>query len=121
MLTRGFFFVVSHYHYHYYKLGEMFINSTDTLRARMIDQTIPNTWNDKPPLFRTQTTEKRRWGRIVSQPPPAEEDPLLLKGVSSVSTSYKEEVSSQRLSMVCRTLELISDTMMPSMYIHTYR
>jgi hypothetical protein len=63
-------------------LMEMFINSTDTLRGRTVSQSMPPTWNDRPPLFsiESNTTKLRGWRRA---PPPEEkeEDPVLLKGV----------------------------------------
>jgi hypothetical protein len=67
-------------------LMEMFINSTDTLRGRMVAQSMPPTWNDRPPLFRIESNKNRMrgWRRA----PPAEEkdeDPVLLKGVRILS------------------------------------
>ena len=73
-------------------LGEMFINSTDTLRHREINQKIPETWNDRPPLFAINPSSQRRtflgWNRKASRSeddlsPTEQEDPNLLKGVSS--------------------------------------
>jgi hypothetical protein len=72
-------------------LTEMFINSTDTLRQREINQSIPHTWNDRPPLFYTGLPKRRTFlWRKDPQFPQAEgdneaeqEDPNLLKGVSN--------------------------------------
>jgi hypothetical protein len=58
-------------------LMDMFINSTDTLRGRMINQSMPSTWNDHPPLFEVPDDRRRRRGTEQ-----LEEDPVLLKGVS---------------------------------------
>ena len=69
-------------------LLNMFINSTDTLQGRTFDQYVPTEWNDKPPLFDPPPVETRsRWGVLRSRgdPPKKEEDPVLLKGVRSVS------------------------------------
>ena len=72
-------------------LSEMFINSTDTLRHREINQEIPNTWNDRPPLFFTSRPKRRnflwRKDNVSSEAEHVddaeqEEDPNLLKGVS---------------------------------------
>jgi hypothetical protein len=70
-------------------LMDMFINSTDTLQKRQINQKMPNTWNDRPPLFQIVPPQRRRfWGRAQSleekAAPTEEEDPNLLKGVSTV-------------------------------------
>ena len=71
-------------------LSEMFINSTDTLRHREINEAIPNTWNDRPPLF--YVGRRRRdflWRRDRGSPEAEnaddvkQEDPNLLKGVSN--------------------------------------
>jgi hypothetical protein len=65
-------------------LSEMFINSTDTLRQREINQKIPETWNDRPPLF--LVISKRQSGFLWRQKEDTaiteQEDPNLLKGVS---------------------------------------
>lgn len=67
-------------------LLNMFINSTDTLKGRMFDQSISTEWNDKPPLFDPRPAEPRsRIGNFLRgppEPPKKEEDPVLLKGVS---------------------------------------
>jgi hypothetical protein len=76
-------------------LSEMFINSTDTLRHREINQSIPNTWNDRPPLFYTGLPKRRTFlWRKDPQSPQTEgdkeaeqEDPNLLKGVSNSKQS----------------------------------
>ncbi|MGK3740586.1 MAG: hypothetical protein ACI8RD_009671 [Bacillariaceae sp.] len=65
-------------------LSEMFINSTDTLRQREINQKIPETWNDRPPLF---LVVSKRQSFLWRQPKEdtvitEQEDPNLLKGVS---------------------------------------
>lgn len=52
-------------------LEEMVIGSVDTLRGTEINQTIPNTWNDKPPLL----NKIGRSGVVV------EETETLLKGM----------------------------------------
>ena len=65
-------------------LMRMYINSTDTLRHRQIDQTIKTYpgWNDHPPLFRTlKQTRKHFWQASVDTEVSEQEDPLLLKGV----------------------------------------
>ena len=73
-------------------LGEMFINSTDTLRHREINQKIPETWNDRPPLFAIGPPSQKRsflWRKPQSEEDVArtvQEDPNLLKGVSVHST-----------------------------------
>ena len=72
-------------------LSEMFINSTDTLRSRELDQSIPTTWNDKPPLFYSGKPKRKSFLWRNEQPPPGtqgandldQEDPNLLKGVST--------------------------------------
>ena len=71
-------------------LKEMFINSVDTLRHREINQSIPNTWNDRPPLFYVGTPGIRRsfsWKKerdSAKASDTQQEDPNLLKGVSNV-------------------------------------
>lgn len=69
-------------------LSEMFINSIDTLQHREINQSIPNVWNDRPPLLYTgklgvrRSFLKRENGSPKNKDDPEEEDPKLLKGVS---------------------------------------
>jgi hypothetical protein len=71
-------------------LSEMFINSTDVLRNREINHAIPNTWNDRPPLFYVDRPKRKNflWRKGPESPEAAsandteEEDPNLLKGVS---------------------------------------
>ena len=65
-------------------LSDMFINSIDTLKQREINQKLDFGWNEKPPLF-TQFRPKRQrfWQAPVSTEVTEEEDPTLLKGVSS--------------------------------------
>ena len=72
------------------RLAEMFINSTDTLRHREINQKIPETWNDRPPLFEINESPKKSsflWTAQNNQPAKEnaaeQEDPNLLKGVSN--------------------------------------
>jgi hypothetical protein len=65
-------------------LLQLFINSTDTLRRREIEQRIPTEWNDKPPLFFVRVTQRRRFWRGPQEEKVTEdEDPNLLKGVST--------------------------------------
>ena len=65
-------------------LSEMFINSTDTLRKREINQKIPETWNDRPPLFDVITSKRQSflWRQPKEDTVTEQEDPNLLKGVS---------------------------------------
>jgi hypothetical protein len=64
-------------------LEQMFINSSDTLRRREINQKIPSEWNDRPPLLHVQVPQRRRiWGRNQSKVLTEDEDRNLLKGVS---------------------------------------
>jgi hypothetical protein len=89
-------------------LKEMFINSTDTLRHRTLNQRIPKEWNDKPPLFEVKASSQKSttmqqlrpftnlWNRRQQQGDTNQnnnnnnarlaekEDPNLLKGVSCV-------------------------------------
>ena len=70
-------------------LTDMFINSTDTLQRRKINQKIPSTWNDHPPLFPVSKPQRRLFGRSQQQQQreqaaTKEEDPILLKGVSAI-------------------------------------
>lgn len=82
-------------------LKEMFINSTDTLRHRELDQTIPETWNDRPPLFDVpSSSSSSKNGPLLSRPflwrrfspqqgdnnnrLAEQEGPNLLKGVSMI-------------------------------------
>jgi hypothetical protein len=51
-------------------LAMMAIGSVDTLRGTSLDQRVPNTWNDQPPL--------------LTGPRGMPEDAVLLKGVSTV-------------------------------------
>ena len=61
------------------QLNEMVIGSVDTLRGKEINQTIPNTWNDKPPLLNkvgrngvvVEETENLLKGMIRQGIPPA--------------------------------------------------
>ncbi|KAL3925481.1 MAG: hypothetical protein SGILL_000373 [Bacillariaceae sp.] len=65
-------------------LMEMFINSTDSLRHRSINQKIPATWSDKPPLFEINVPSKSRtsfFGRPKQDRVTEDEDPNLLKGM----------------------------------------
>jgi hypothetical protein len=69
-------------------LDDMFINSTDTLRHRQIIQQIPETWNDRPPLFKIIPPSKMSpfvWRASKPQPSKEtvidQEDPNLLKGM----------------------------------------
>jgi hypothetical protein len=72
-------------------LMDLFINSTDTLRRRQINQKMPATWNDKPPLFQIATQQRRRFWRAPQEAQVTEEeDPNLLKGVSSLWTRMNE-------------------------------
>lgn len=63
----------------------MFINSTDTLQGRQIDQKMSAfpEWNVKPPLF-TQFRPRRQrfWQAPVEHDAMYYEEPTLLKGVS---------------------------------------
>ena len=66
-------------------LSEMFINSTDTLRERTINQKIDKSWNDRPPLFEVNVQSRTRpylWRNPSLQHVTEIEDPSLLKGVS---------------------------------------
>ena len=66
-------------------LNDMFINSSDSLRHRSINQKIPSTWNDKPPLFELNIPSRSRpylWRKPKEDHVTEEEDPNLLKGVS---------------------------------------
>ena len=66
-------------------LSEMFINSTDTLRERTINQKIDSSWNDRPPLFEVNVQSRTRpylWRNPSLQHVTETEDPSLLKGVS---------------------------------------
>eukprot|EP00980_Cylindrotheca_fusiformis_P017472 scaffold5466_cov90-Cylindrotheca_fusiformis.AAC.4 len=66
-------------------LLSMFINSTDTLRQRAIDQTMSSEWNDKPPLFtQYKPMRPRFWQAPVDTQVSEQEDPTLLKGVSMI-------------------------------------
>ena len=64
---------------------EMFIISTDTLRGRKIDQALPETWNDHPPLFKIQQQKlpRRIWQRLPQNDEEGHEDENLLKEVRS--------------------------------------
>mmetsp|Transcript_13707 Transcript_13707/g.15253 ORF Transcript_13707/g.15253 Transcript_13707/m.15253 type:complete len:693 (+) Transcript_13707:100-2178(+) len=64
-------------------LSEMFINSTDTLRKREINQKIPETWNDRPPLFDVITSKRQSflWRQPKEDTVTEQEDPNLLKGM----------------------------------------
>jgi hypothetical protein len=53
-------------------LANMAIGSVDTLRGSALDQRIPNTWNDQPPL--------------LTGPRGVPEDSALLKGVSKFNS-----------------------------------
>lgn len=65
-------------------LLSMFINSTDTLRHRPLDQTMNEQWNDKPPLFtQYKAVRPRFWQSPVDTQVSEQEDPTLLKGVSA--------------------------------------
>jgi len=76
-------------------IESMFINSTDTLKHSEISQKIPPEWNDRPPLFPCRRPERRRPFWMKGQPQHQhsdekknnkeedEENPILLKGVSS--------------------------------------
>lgn len=67
-------------------LMQMFINSTDTLQHREIDQRIPSEWNDRVPLFFVKVPQRRRFWRGPQEEKVSEdEDPNLLKGVSTIS------------------------------------
>jgi hypothetical protein len=73
-------------------LNDMFINSADSLRHRVITQKIPPSWNDKPPLFEIIIPSRSRpylWGRQKPKEDhiTEDEDPNLLKGVSEKSSS----------------------------------
>jgi hypothetical protein len=76
----------------------MFINTTDTLQRRQIPQTPSLEWNDRPPLFKSHKPQRPRlpfWRGQPQNDTPAnnmgvteqedddDEDPLLLKGVST--------------------------------------
>jgi hypothetical protein len=66
-------------------LTDMFINSSDSLRHRTINQKIPPTWNDRPPLFETKVPSRTRpylWRKPQEDNITEKEDPNLLKGVS---------------------------------------
>jgi hypothetical protein len=71
-------------------LTDMFITSTDSLRHRTINQKLPPTWKDRPPLFEMNIPSSySRLPSLWRKPPPPEEnvterqeDPNLLKGVS---------------------------------------
>jgi hypothetical protein len=66
-------------------LVSMFINSTDTLRHRQLDQKMIGfqAWNDKPPLFTQYKPKSQRfWQAPVDTEISEQEDPTLLKGVS---------------------------------------
>ena len=64
-------------------LSDMFINSIDTLRNRTINQKIPLTWNDKPPLLQVSTSKRQSFlWRHSTEDIVQEEDQKLLKGVS---------------------------------------
>lgn len=68
-------------------LMQMFINSTDTLRHRQINQKLNKAWNDRPPLFEVSRPTNRFWNRDQQQEQATkhvteDEDPNLLKGVS---------------------------------------
>jgi hypothetical protein len=66
-------------------LMQMFINSTDTLRQRQLEQRIPSEWNDRPPLFFVRLAQRRRFWRGPQEEKVTEdEDPNLLKGVSLI-------------------------------------
>ena len=64
----------------------MFINSTDTLQGRQIDQKMSNfpEWNVKPPLFTALPKRQRFWQApsVDNDDAMTYEDPTLLKGVS---------------------------------------
>jgi hypothetical protein len=63
-------------------LMDMFINSTDTLRRRQINQKMPETWNVRPPLFQVSRQQRQRfWKAPQQQQVTEDEDPNLLKGV----------------------------------------
>ena len=67
-------------------LMDMFINSTDTLRKRQINQKMSHTWNDRPPLFQISRPQRRRfWGGPQEEQVTEDEDPNLLKGVSTAT------------------------------------
>eukprot|EP00934_Nitzschia_sp_Nitz4_P002802 Nitzschia sp. Nitz4//scaffold530_size3649//1391//3416//NITZ4_009262-RA/size3649-augustus-gene-0.2-mRNA-1//-1//CDS//3329554111//2792//frame0 len=63
-------------------LMSMFINSTDTLRRREINQRIPQEWSDSPPLFHVRVSQRRKfWRGPQEENVTEEEDPNLLKGM----------------------------------------
>ncbi|KAG7368358.1 TLD domain containing protein [Nitzschia inconspicua] len=65
-------------------LTEMFINSTDSLRHRSINQKIPPSWNDHPPLFVINVPSRTRpylWRKPQEDLVTEKEDPNLLKGM----------------------------------------
>ncbi|VEU39932.1 unnamed protein product [Pseudo-nitzschia multistriata] len=105
-------------------LGEMFINSTDTLRHREINQKIPEAWNDRPPLFAIAPPAQRRgfvWRKQQPSPTEAEpgdscEDPNLLKGMirKGIPPSLRCAVWLSNVIQSCRIDQDLSE-------IHKYR
>mmetsp|Transcript_568 Transcript_568/g.1256 ORF Transcript_568/g.1256 Transcript_568/m.1256 type:complete len:687 (-) Transcript_568:2395-4455(-) len=95
-------------------LSEMFINSIDTLRHREINQAIPNTWNDRPPLFFGSSKPIRRSFLFKKNSPQKEgadektekqEDPNLLKGMirKGIPPSLRCAVWLSNIVQSCRT------------------
>jgi hypothetical protein len=78
-------------------LTDMFITSTDSLRHRTINQKLPPTWKDRPPLFPVNVPSSySRLPYLWRKPPPQDdpvsekqEDPNLLKGVSLICIVIK--------------------------------
>ena len=70
-------------------LMQMYINSTDTLRLQQVDQTMKTYpgWNDQPPLFKISKPSRNLLRQAnVDKEGSEQEDPLLLKGVSAISS-----------------------------------
>mmetsp|Transcript_6995 Transcript_6995/g.17102 ORF Transcript_6995/g.17102 Transcript_6995/m.17102 type:complete len:689 (+) Transcript_6995:303-2369(+) len=105
-------------------LSEMFINSTDTLWHREINQAIPNTWNDRPPLFFTGRPKRRNflWRKDNGFPeaenvePIERENPNLLKGMirKGIPPSLRCALWLSNIIQSCRTDQDLSE-------VHEYR
>lgn len=104
-------------------LSEMFINSSDSLRHREINQKVPETWNDRPPLFAVAPPAQRRgfiWRKSQTTGSSADkvynEDPNLLKGMirKGIPPSLRCAVWLSNILQSCRTDQDLSE-------IHKYR
>mmetsp|Transcript_27321 Transcript_27321/g.74738 ORF Transcript_27321/g.74738 Transcript_27321/m.74738 type:complete len:702 (+) Transcript_27321:258-2363(+) len=107
-------------------LSEMFINSTDSLRHREINQKIPETWNERPPLFAPCPNSKRRgflWRKTTESAEDEDSDekehtenPNLLKGMirKGIPPSLRCAVWLSNIIQSSRTNDDLSE-------IHKYR